>query len=133
MKQLRCVMLIDDHHPTNILHTIAIETADCVDEIITFVNPEKALNYLENLNSEEKIRPNLIFLDINMPGMNGWEFLEKYNQLSKEKKSESILMMLTTSTHPDDLKKAEENEDVFDYIIKPLTHQIFLELVDKYF
>src|SRR5215210_127393 len=101
MKQkLNCIMLIDDDEPTNFLSSMIIEEANCTEHIQIADNGERAVSYLVNseklgYNSKECPWPDLIFLDINMPAMNGWEFLDKYNQLGKERQS-NVIIMLTT-------------------------------------
>jgi len=132
-KIINCVMLIDDHQPTNILHRIAIENTGFVENIIIYKKAYNALNYLKNSAKKDYILPSIIFLDINMPGMNGWEFLQAYKQLDDSKRSHTLLLMLSTSTHPDDLSKAEEEEIVQDYIYKPLDEKLMAEVVQKYF
>ena len=113
-------MLIDDDEPTNFLSSMIVEEADCTEHIQIEDSGEGALNYL--INSEEFAYsnkanpwPDLIFLDINMPAMNGWEFLDKYKKLSKERKAEIVVVMLTTSLNPDDKLKANEMTDISGY------------------
>jgi CheY-like chemotaxis protein len=72
-------------------------------------------------------------LDINMPGMNGWEFLKEYNQLENKLQSKVIVIMLTTSDNPDDESKAKTWDFVSDYITKPLTKEKMEVIVNKYF
>ncbi len=133
MRKLNCVLLIDDYHPTNVLHTIAIEDTKRVAHTLAFTDAEKALTYLLNIEDEQYIKPNVIFLDINMPGMNGWDFIQEYKKLTADKKSDILLFMLSTSTHPDDLDKADKEEEVKGYIYKPLTTETMLEVIEKYF
>ncbi len=125
-------MLIDDHLPTNVLHKLAIEETNSVNCVMDFTDAEEALQYMQEDFTEERLKPNIIFLDINMPGMNGWEFLDEYRKLPKEKLSEVTVLMLSTSSHPDDLSKAETDELVDDYIYKPLTSEMMLAIIDNY-
>ena len=78
-------------------------------------------------------QPDLIFLDINMPGMNGWEFLEEYNKLDKEIQSRVMVIMLTTSDNPDDSMRAKTWGFVSDYITKPLTKERLKDIIDAHF
>src|ERR1700712_5117840 len=101
-QKLNCIMLIDDDEPTNFVSTIYIEEAQCTNHIQITETGQRALKYLTN--SEEFACkngnfpcPDLIFLDINMPAMNGWEFLDKYAQLSKAHQGKIVIIMLTTS------------------------------------
>ena len=131
-------MLIDDDEPTNFLNTMIIEEAGCTNHLQIEDSGQRALNYL--VNSEKCVRgnkkylwPDLIFVDINMPAMNGWEFLAGYNELVKEHMGEIIMVMLTTSLNPDDEVKAKNFAGVTDFRLKPLTEQLLSEILDTYF
>ncbi|PKP36958.1 MAG: hypothetical protein CVT98_06740 [Bacteroidetes bacterium HGW-Bacteroidetes-15] len=77
--------------------------------------------------------PDLILLDINMDGMNGWEFLKEYNLLAKELQSKVIIIMLTTSENSDDIKRAKSENYVSDFITKPMTKTKMNTIIGKYF
>jgi len=133
MKQkLNCIMLIDDDEPTNFVSTIYIEEAQCTNHIQITESGQKALNYLTGSGEFASDNsnfpcPDLIFLDINMPAMNGWEFLDKYKELRGEQHGKVIIIMLTTSLNPDDNIRAGKIPEISGFAIKPLT----LELIDK--
>src|ERR1044072_9954671 len=99
MKQkLNCILLIYDDEPTNFLNRMVIEEVDCTNRVEIMQSARDALKYLTNTTSNgDYPRPDLVFLDINMPAMDGWEFLEKYNQLSDHQKARIVVVMLTTS------------------------------------
>ena len=123
-------MLVDDNHNDNFFHEREIKKIDIATSVITKSSGIDALEYLQ---SKKEPHTDLIFLDINMPGMNGWEFLEKYEQLDKEMQSRAIIIMLTTSGNPDDIARATTFEFVSDYITKPLTKEIMQQIITKYF
>lgn len=131
--EISCVMLIDDHHPTNVLHRLAIERCKCAEKVIIFENGFDALAYLKEPFGVEHPKPDIIFLDVNMPGLTGWEFLEEYKNLLEQKKSHSLLLMLSTSSHPEDLERAKEETIVKGYIYKPLTAGMVKNIIEKYF
>jgi len=126
-------MLIDDHRPTNVLHKMIIENTGLVKQVLIFESGVDALSYLQNTLLDNKPIPDLIFLDINMPEMDGWEFLEAYKATDSEFKTKTLLLMLSTSTHPDDLKKAKKENIVTDYIYKPLTEEFMINVAEEYF
>lgn len=122
------VLLIDDDTSTNFIHQIIIEDARCIENVTVFNSAKEALSYLEN----PSVVPNVIFLDINMPGMDGWEFLEQYSLLDKHINN-IILFVLSTSMNPSDEKRANENKFVTAFLNKILTEEIIFEIADKYF
>ncbi len=123
---IQCIMLIDDNKTDNFFHERAIKKFNPGIEIITYLSANDAL---EHLNSDTKV-PDVIFLDINMPGMTGWEFLEEYNKISHGKPKSLIITMLSTSENPDDMGKAQ-NYGVF-FKSKPLTLEMLSETADHY-
>ena len=134
MKQkLNCILLIDDDEATNFLSEIVIEEVDCAEKVVAVQSGQKALDYLRSKEDGEHPCPDLIFLDINMPGMNGWEFLEQYKQLDKEQQGKIIMVMLTTSVNPDDAQKAKTIDIIDDYKNKPMTVEVLQEILEKYF
>lgn len=131
-------MLIDDDEPTNFLSSMIIEEAGCAGFIEIADSGEKAIDYLLNsqkfaYNNPEYPWPDLILLDINMPAMNGWEFLERYKNIKKKQGDHVIIIMLTTSLNPDDRNKANSTGTVTDFRHKPLTKELLDELLNKYF
>jgi len=137
MKKINCILLIDDSSADNEFHTIKIRKAQVCNHIQVAVDGLKALSYIiksgEQSQSESFPKPDLIFLDINMPGMNGFEFLEEYKKLDEKLKSKVVIIMLTTSLNPDDQKRAMDNKDVTEFQNKPLSVEILQETVEKYF
>jgi CheY-like chemotaxis protein len=115
------VLLIDDDKINNFLNRSVIDK-HCGNECVVseFINPEEAFDFLKNcsLTNDENC-PDVIFLDINMPEMSGFELLEKMDeeniQLSKTR-----IFMLSSSLDPHDIEKSKGFETVSDFISKPL-------------
>ena len=78
-------------------------------------------------------QPGIIFLDLNMPGMSGWDFVTKYNNLSQEIHDRSIVVLLSTSINPDDRERAAEIPAVREFVNKPLTPETFWRVVNENF
>lgn len=132
-KNLRCIMLVDDNHDDNFFHEREIKKNNLATIVIAKNTGLEALEYLKSKKDIKHVQPDLIFLDINMPGMNGWEFLKEYNQLDNKLQSHVIIIMLTTSDNPDDEARSKTWSFVSDYITKPLTKEIMKDIIKKYF
>ncbi len=132
-KKLNCILLIDDDDAINFIHEWVINKVDCTEKIEMAENGMEALEYLKSTNAGKHPQPDLIFLDINMPRMNGWEFLEEYNKLDKSKKGKIILVMLSSSLNPDDLAKSKTISSVNGYQNKPLTIELMQDILKEYF
>lgn len=133
---LECVLLIDDDDDDNFIHRRVLQKSGLVKEVGVAENGLQALAYLQGegtLPNNFVCHPKLIFLDINMPGMNGWEFLDKYATIKEEQRARTLIMMLTTSLNPDDQKRAEQNPLVNGFANKPLTREKLAEILKAYF
>lgn len=131
--KLNCILLIDDDEPTNFLNRLTIEQSGCTRHIRIAQSGREALEYLRTCGPAASPRPDLIFLDINMPAMDGWEFLEKYRSLPADCKADIVLIMLTTSLNPDDELKTEAIPEVAGFENKPLSQARLKLLLQKYF
>lgn len=131
MKQkLNCVLLIDDDKTTNFLNERVIKQADYFDRIEVEQTGMEALKFL---NSKESVQPDLILLDLNMPGMDGWEFLDEFRELQKEKQKNIIIIMLTTSQNPEDAERAKTVLEISGFKKKPLTIEMLNEILHEHF
>lgn len=131
-KKLNSILLIDDDEATNYIHQIIIKDHGLCDNIVFKLDGEDALDYLSSPEGEGLPNPDIIFLDINMPGLDGWGFLEKYQEFCKEKPSK-IIVMLTTSLNKYDKEKAESMDIISEFRNKPLSGEVLDEIVEKYF
>ena len=121
MKPFKSILLIDDDEATNYLHKFYINEWEITEKIYVAVNGKEAIDFLQTNESFKNEKPSLILLDINMPVMNGFEFMEAYGELEDELKASTVVVMLTTSLHPKDLERADTFSDLKAYINKPLT------------
>jgi CheY-like chemotaxis protein len=120
------VMLVDDNEIDNLINQKMIEAAEICDNIFLHSGAKGALEFLKNiekLNSkgEDGYLPDLIFLDIDMPLMDGFQFLDEFEKLSDNVKNHCKIVMLTSSLNPQDMSKAKKNKFVIKYLNKPLT------------
>ncbi|TGK18731.1 response regulator [Leptospira fluminis] len=130
---INCIMLIDDNSNDNFIHDRVIKKNGFANIVIALTSAVEALNYLKQQKEKGLVHPDLIFLDINMPGMNGWEFLVEYDKLDGDLQGKIIIIMLTTSDNPDDQEKARNLKTLSDFKTKPLTKEMLSEISVKYF
>lgn len=129
MKKLRCVALVDDNPADNFLHRRVIARAGIAERVEAFEDPQGALDLLR----DRQVRPELILLDINMPGLTGWEFLEAYESFPDEARSAIVVIMLTTSARPEDEDRAVALGVLGGFLTKPLTVEMCREIMDRHF
>ena len=134
MKQkLNCILLVDDDDATNFINEMIIRQANCTKKIHICTNGQEALDFLTKKTNDHYTQPDIIFLDINMPVLDGWEFLERYKDLDVLQKGNILIIMLTASLNPNDKAKADTIDDISGYINKPLNDLRIDEILQKYF
>ena len=132
MPKLDCILLVDDDDITNFVHESIIEELDAAERVLTAKNGQAALNIIQEEGLGPRGAPCLIFLDINMPIMNGFEFLEAYETLPKDLKRSVIIVMLTTSLNPKDAEQVKDRE-VADFLHKPLNRAKLEAVLARHF
>lgn len=130
--KLKHLLLVDDDPTTNFFNRHLIGKMGVFQNIHEAGNGQLALDKIAELH-EIGEAPDMILLDINMPIMNGFEFLDNYNGLDDKIKSSVVVCMLTTSLAPEDLERAEKYNMLEDYIDKPLYEDKMKELIKKHF
>ncbi|MES2732586.1 MAG: response regulator [Bacteroidota bacterium] len=133
MNKLHCILLVDDDYASNFLSQIIIESAQFADHIHLTQNGAEALEFLQERfdeypNAEGSACPELILLDINMPVMDGFEFLEEFDKLPLVRKNNISIVMLTSSNNRIDMERAKQY-NVTAYLSKPLTEEKIKNLV----
>jgi len=127
---LNSILLIDDNKIDNMFHGRVIKKNSANTQVVTMESGEEALSYLKNCPNHQL--PDVIFLDINMPGMNGWEFIEHYKNLDSDK-NKSLIVVMVSSHELDNESLKRKTIGVFaDFKTKPLNPQM-LDDVTKYF
>lgn len=131
MTTLKTLTIVDDDDIFVFLTTKIIEQTNLVDLIKGFGNGLDAINFLkENKNNVDAL-PDIILLDLSMPIMNGWQFLEEYNKLNPTIGKKITIYICSSSISPDDITRAKTISEVSDYIIKPITKDKLIDLIKK--
>ncbi|WP_026462690.1 response regulator [Adhaeribacter aquaticus] len=118
MKTLSLISLIDDDDIYRFMMKKTIENTGLVDSIIQFKNGLEAIEYFSANENQTNELPDCIFLDLEMPFMDGWQFLNKYTQLKFPK--QITLFVISSSNSLDDMDKARTFDQVKGYLIKPV-------------
>ncbi len=116
-------LLIDDNYIDNFVTRKLLESSNFAKNIVVMPSSSEAINSLR----DGLVKPDVIFLDLRMPIMNGFEFLQAFEKLNIDKDAIKIFM-LSSSLDPTDIKQSFDNKHVTQFIHKPLTKKILEEL-----
>jgi len=116
-------LLIDDNYIDNFVTRKLLENTHFAENIVVNQSPSEAMQSLR----DGSVKPDVIFLDIRMPIMNGFEFLEEFDKLAIDKKGIKIFL-LSSSFDPTDIKRSLDNKYITQFIHKPLTHKVLEEI-----
>ncbi|AUC81471.1 response regulator [Lacinutrix sp. Bg11-31] len=129
-KNLPLIGIIDDDKIYQFTLTRIINKHKFAREILSFLDGELALDFLsDNISTLGNI-PDLIFLDSNMPIMDGWQFIEEYAILETQIKKKIKIFMVSSSVDPIDIERANKINQISDYIIKPITLDEVKRVID---
>lgn len=130
---LQRVLLVDDDKVTNLMHGRLIEHTGLIEEIDVVTDGVAALEYLNAKDAAGDPLPELILLDINMPRMDGFEFLENYAALPEQiRNASTLIIMLSTSVLRADHDRAEADPNVFAFVNKPVKSDDIVRFVEAY-
>lgn len=122
MGKCTTVLLIDDDAATNFFHEEVIRQSNCSETVFSIMNAELALDYFRKANQNNEAFPDAVFLDLNMPGMDGIEFLEVFDREFGEKaKSIKLFALLSTTIEPEMQAQLDRFDWLNFFVAKPLT------------
>lgn len=131
------ILCIDDDPIALMLCKKVITKAEFSKELITAQNGEEALSYFNTLKNNttpadlNNKKPSLIFLDLNMPVMGGWEFLDLFSTPNYSDFNTTNVIILSSTIDPDDLEKAKTYPMILDFLSKPVTTQMLEYIKNK--
>jgi CheY-like chemotaxis protein len=125
------IMLIDDNEIDNLINQKMLEAAAISEKIYTYTSAKSGLEFLKNMEKLEladKILPDLIFLDIDMPLMDGFQFLDEFEKFGPALKKKCKVIMLTSSINPQDYNLSKKYAAVKLFLNKPLSQETIASL-----
>lgn len=129
---LNSILLVDDDNICNFIHKKIIQRLEVTEEISVAFNGIDALNKLKEKIKMHQRLPQLIFVDLKMPVMDGYEFLKKLHEEYPKQLYKTVIVVLTTSSHPKDVERISQFKNI-THFPKPLTEEKFLYIHTKYF
>jgi CheY-like chemotaxis protein len=127
-KRVNMVMLVDDNETDNFIHQRVIELTGFTENIIIKDTGKTALDYLHLHKDKLEKLPDIIFLDLNMPVLDGFGFLSEFQKFSEEIKNKCKIVVLTSSNNKNDFDHVEKYKFVKNYLTKPLTEEYLFDL-----
>ncbi len=126
------VCLIDDDKIYQFTARKILESTGLANNILSFYNGSEAIGFFrDKLTKDPDQLPDIIFLDINMPVMNGWQFLEEYHKLLANIKKSIIIYVVSSSVDDCDIQRSKQFSSVTDYIVKPINRIKYQQLIEQ--
>lgn len=129
MNSVKNLLLIDDDEIFTFMTKRIIESTNLAEQIKIFENGKDAIDFLNSIVDKPELLPEIIFLDLSMPILDGWGFLEEYIQLKPRFGKKITLYIISSSVSPKDHERAKTYSEVSDFIIKPMTKEKFIDII----
>lgn len=130
-KRIPNIWIIDDDPMSSFMLKRLAELGELADIITIFNNARGALQYINEHKKDYAQLPDIIFLDIYMPVVNGWDFLTSFNGLKSELEKTIDIIIVSSSEHPRDIEQSQQFTEVKAYAVKPVSMEKLKELVDQ--
>ncbi|MFS4467390.1 response regulator [Maribacter sp. 2210JD10-5] len=123
------ICIIDDDDIYRYTITRNLKALNISQKVLIFTDGEEAINFMiDNVGNSQNL-PDIIFLDINMPIMDGFEFIEEYVKLKPRVGKKILIYMVSSSVNPVDIERAEAISEISDYLIKPIERNKLIGLI----
>lgn len=130
-RKINTVCLVDDDDIYQFVASLEIKKTNLVNKIILFPDGQKAINFFISEKENQDKLPDIIFLDVNMPLMDGWQFLEEYILIKKLLAKHIIIYMVSSSVDEKDVMRANNISEVTGYLIKPINKNRLTEVFQE--
>lgn len=122
--------IVDDDLIFHLTTKMLLQKKDVHKKILLFKNGKEAFDYLKNHQETSDDLPDIILLDLNMPVMDGWDFIEHYLPIRSDLPKEITVYIVTSSMDDEDMKRASEISAIKKYVIKPIDQYKLEEIID---
>jgi two-component system, chemotaxis family, chemotaxis protein CheY len=131
MNKIKNVCIVDDDELFQFVMRQHFERMELVEQIHKFTDGEQALSFIKDHLDKPDELPELILLDVNMPYMDGWQFMREYVKLELPVDKPIKVYILTSSTHDTDLQKAKEFPQLAGYLVKPISKSVIKQILEE--
>ncbi|MBL7836315.1 MAG: response regulator [Bacteroidetes bacterium] len=131
MKTINNLYIVDDDDIFRFLTNKIIKESQLVDKVWMYSNGQEAIESLVKAIQSKQSLPDIILLDLTMPVMDGWEFLDEFNVIRSYLEAPITIYIVSSSISPKDVEKVNEYNSVKDYVIKPITKAKFMDLLSS--
>ena len=133
MEKVKRILVIDDDSIDNFVSKTLIEKSNLVEQVTTHDDARQAIKYLKDQILENPANlPNIVFLDINMPSMSGWEFLKEYSEIDSRYTDDISLIIFSSYIHAEEVRRLMSFKCVNCYQRKPLSLPIVKKICLEY-
>ncbi len=131
MSSIKLIAIVDDDEVHQFTLKKQIEFTKLAEEVRIFPDGEEAILFFEENAANPEMLPDVLFLDINMPIMDGWDFTSQYIQIKETLSKETAIFMVSSSIREEDIRRAKNIPEIADYIVKPISSQTLMNLIQN--
>ena len=131
MRQKQSICIVDNDEVYKFLVKKILEIKELANSVLMFSDGEEVYNYIKQNKGKPDLLPDIILLDINMPIMDGFLFMEEYIKLKHEINKDIAIYLVTSSIDPIDLKRSKKYTDIKDFITKPISVEVLEKISER--